>query len=113
MTLANQRPGRNFNTAPANEATSLLGRRVVRRRDGARRRCQHCGATTGVIGPGCGPHLFELRCTHCGRGLCWLGRGAAERLKGGPLSAAELAERRPAPARKRSDLFELASEGDQ
>jgi hypothetical protein len=94
MSIANTRPERNLSNKSANKkrgTESLIGRKIVRH---SSRPCKRCGMITAVISPGCGPHLFELRCAQCGMGLGWLSRSAAERIKGGPLSEADLAARR-------------------
>jgi hypothetical protein len=34
--------------------------------------CIKCGCKVGVIGPGCGPHPAELRCSRCIKHQRWL-----------------------------------------
>jgi hypothetical protein len=33
--------------------------------------CRHCGCCDGVIGPGKGPHAYEIKCTGCGGHYKW------------------------------------------
>jgi hypothetical protein len=56
---------------------SLLGE--VAARDGSVNLppCKSCGATTGVIVPGSGPHHSGVRCL-CGRFVRWLPRSQGE-----------------------------------
>jgi hypothetical protein len=49
--------------------------------------CIKCGGNIGVIGPGCGPHAAELRCTNCVWHVRWLSereRQLAVRVAGSP-----------------------------
>jgi hypothetical protein len=78
------------------EETSLIGRVIaLNAKTGPLRPCLKCGARSGRIGAGRGPHLFALCCTACGYGPRWLGRELAESLLGRELTEDELASGRP------------------
>jgi hypothetical protein len=74
----------------------LVGRVIaLNAKTGALRACLKCGARSGRIGAGRGPHLFALHCTACGYGPRWLGRELAESLLGRELTADDLASTGP------------------
>jgi hypothetical protein len=57
---------------------------------GPLRPCRKCGARSGRIGAGRGPHLLALRCAACGWGPRWIGRELAETLLGRELTEEDL-----------------------
>lgn len=54
-------------------AANLIGKTVVLNHNRAPLEpCRFCGCKEGNIRPGVGPHLAQVRCNGCDRGLGWL-----------------------------------------